>query len=52
VKKHGWVVLLIIAVLGLGLVGCDRRTQAEKDMDKVADEAAKVAKDAQKKLGL
>jgi len=44
--------LLAVAFLSAAIIGCDNRSQMEKDMDKAADNVEKAATDTQKQLGL
>jgi hypothetical protein len=51
--KKNVILTSILALLVMGAaVGCDNRSQLEKDADKAAKELNKAAGDAQKKLGL
>ena len=47
------VLASILALVALNsLIGCDNRSQLQKDIDKAASSAEDAANDAQKKLGM
>lgn len=50
-KNVIFTMILALTVMGAA-IGCDNRSQLEKDADKAAKELNKAAGDAQKKLGL
>ena len=50
-KKFSLLVVVVLAV-AVGMIGCDKRSQTEKDIDKAAADMKSGVKDAQKKMGL
>ena len=44
--------MVVILAVTVGMIGCDNRSQTEKDIDKAAAQMKSGVQDAQKKMGL